>query len=141
MFTTNQILNEVKRTTKENNGKPLGYKSFRRETGIGPFEWGRYWARFGDVLQEAGFKPNNPWTRVPDEILIKKMIKKMRELGKYPTINEMRIASIKDVNFPYNIIKKRKQAYIVLEPMTQVELNLIGIDALNQKEKRENGLI
>lgn len=113
MFTKKEILNEIKRTTEENNGIPLGEKRFRNETEIGPFEWGRYWPRWGDATQEAGFARNKPCTRYSDEFLIKKMIVKIREFEKYPTISELCIERYKDPNFPYHAIKKRGQEFIV----------------------------
>ena len=40
MYTKEEILNEIKRTAKENGGKPLGTKRFLDETGIGVYDWG-----------------------------------------------------------------------------------------------------
>lgn len=113
MFTKDEILNEIKRTTKENHGKPLGEATFKNETAIGSFEWGRYWPRFGDALQEAGFERNKLRERVSDEVLVKEMISKIRKFGKYPVLNELRIEGDKDSNFPYTVIKKRGQEFIV----------------------------
>jgi hypothetical protein len=58
MYTKQEILEEVRRTAKENSGKPLGVARFEKETGINPYDWGKYWARFGDAQEEAGFEPN-----------------------------------------------------------------------------------
>lgn len=113
MQTKQQILEEIRRTAKENDGKPLGTATFEKETGIGPFEWGRYWARFGDAVQEAGFKRNEPWRRKPDEFLIEKMIVKIRKFGRYPVLNELRIEGDSDPDFPYHAIKKRGQEFVV----------------------------
>lgn len=113
MSTRNEILSEIRRTTKENDGKPLGQKAFKNETEIGWYEWGKYWAKWGDAVREAGFIPNEPWTRVSDNHLIKKMISKIRKFKKYPTLPELRIENIKDNSFPYTVIKKRKQDFIV----------------------------
>jgi len=53
------ILNEIIRTAKENNGIPLGRDRFERETGIKYSDWyGKYWARWGDAVKEAGLEPN-----------------------------------------------------------------------------------
>jgi hypothetical protein len=48
-MTKEEILNEIRRTAKENSGKPLGQNRFLKETGINPYDWGKYWARFGDA--------------------------------------------------------------------------------------------
>lgn len=112
MITRDEILKEIKRTAKENNDKPLGQTAFKNKTGIGWYEWGRHWPKWGNAIQEAGFTPNEPWARVSDDYLVKKMINKIRKFKRYPTLAELRIESIKDFNFPYSIIKKRKQEFI-----------------------------
>ena len=59
MNTTKQeIISAIRRTTKENGGKPLGVARFEKETSIKVHEWKKYWPRFGDALKEAGFLPN-----------------------------------------------------------------------------------
>ena len=113
MLEKEKILDEIKRTTEENGGKALGEARFQKETGIGPYEWGRFWTKFGDMLEEAGIPRNKPWTRIPDEVLVERMISKIRTLERYPTIMELRIEGDQDPTFPYHIIKKRKQRFIV----------------------------
>ncbi len=60
MITKDKILQEIKRTARENNNKPLGITTFKKETGIKRYEWMRYWVKFSDVLKDAGFSPNRP---------------------------------------------------------------------------------
>lgn len=112
MYTKEEILDEIKRTAKENCGKPLGQKRFLDETGIRNWDWGRYWPRYADAVTEAGFAPNLPWTKYPEGVLEKKMILLIRKLGKYPVITEMRIENINNPDFPYNAIKGRSRAFI-----------------------------
>ncbi|MGP7977551.1 MAG: GIY-YIG nuclease family protein, partial [Desulfobaccales bacterium] len=53
------ILKEIIRTTKENTGVPLGRLRFKNETGIKISDWyGKYWAKWGDAIREAGYEPN-----------------------------------------------------------------------------------
>lgn len=53
------ILQEIKRTTQANGGKPLRKRQFESQTGITRSEWfGVYWARWSDALREAGRAPN-----------------------------------------------------------------------------------
>ncbi len=113
MITKQQILTEIKRTAKENGGKPLGSTAFSRVTGISPFHVSRYWARFGEAVREAGFKPNAPWTRYSDELLIKKSIEKIRHYGRYPTLNELFVEFNRGDDFPFHIFKKRQQSYMI----------------------------
>ena len=49
------IIDEIRRTAKDNGGAPLGTDRFQQETGIKSADWfGRFWARWGDALGEAG---------------------------------------------------------------------------------------
>lgn len=49
------ILQEIKRTTQANGGRPLRKIQFESQTGITRFDWfGVYWARWSDALREAG---------------------------------------------------------------------------------------
>ncbi len=127
MQTKQQILDEIRRIAKENDNKPLGQGRFKNETGIGPFEWGRYWPRFGDAVEEAGFKRNEPWRRKSDEFLIEQMIAKIRKFGRYPVLNELRIEGDKNSDFPYYIIKKRGQEFIV-KKIVEYCNNRVGYD-------------
>lgn len=144
-MTKDDILKEIRRTAKENGGKPLGVKAFRRETGISPFYLSKHWAKFGDALKEAGFSPNVPWTRYPDELLIKKTIEKIRKYGRYPTLGELFVEFNKGDDFPFHIFKKRKQDYIINSLVSYCTDNVGNediieacqpiIDRLNKKEK------
>jgi len=53
------IIDEIIRTTKENNNIPLGHRKFETETGIKKADWfGKYWSKWSDAIKEAGFVPN-----------------------------------------------------------------------------------
>ncbi len=97
----NQILNEIKRTTAANGGKPLGATRFFQETGIRQSDWaGKLWARWGDALREAGFDPNQMQSAYDDGFVIEKFITLMRQLGRFPVMLEMRLAKRHDSTFP-----------------------------------------
>ena len=108
-----EILSRIQQITEENGGKTPGYKRFKNITGIGPYEWGKYWANYGEAVKEAGFNPNKLWERVPDEVLMEELITLIRKIERYPTLGEMRVYQSKNVNFPYTIIKKRKKPFVV----------------------------
>lgn len=98
--TKQEIIDAIRRTAKENDGKPLGSSRFTNETGINPYYWKKYWARFGDAQKEAGFTPNILNPAYPDEFLFKKIIGLMHKSGKFPTTGELRIEKNNDSNFP-----------------------------------------
>ncbi|OGG59705.1 hypothetical protein A2765_03900 [Candidatus Kaiserbacteria bacterium RIFCSPHIGHO2_01_FULL_56_24] len=102
-----QILDEIKRTAKENGSKPLGTDRFEKETGIKPYDWGKYWARFSDAQKEAGLMPNQLNSAYTDEFLFEKLIGLIRKLGKFPTYKEFRIEKNEDDKFPDGSVFQR----------------------------------
>ena len=64
MITKAHIIAEIVRTAKANAAVPLGRQRFYAETGVKETDWlGKYWARWGDAISEAGLTPNT--LRVP----------------------------------------------------------------------------
>lgn len=100
MITKEKILDEIRRTAKENGGTPLGTSRFEKETGIKPHEWGKYWARIGDAQKEAGFLPNQRQGAYDDSFIFDKIIELIRKLGKFPTVREFIIEKNNDPEFP-----------------------------------------
>lgn len=102
MPTTRQhILDEIKRTTKDNAGVPLGKERFFQETGIRYEDWfGKYWVRWGDAVQEAGFAPNKLQDAYHEDVLIEKYIALARELGHIPVRGELLMKRRSDPSFP-----------------------------------------
>ncbi|HHT9125031.1 MAG TPA: GIY-YIG nuclease family protein [Candidatus Brocadiia bacterium] len=116
-ITKQDILDAIRRTAKENGGKPLGINRFANEIGIKPYDWKKYWARFGDAQKEAGFEPNTLTPAYSDDFLIKKIIDLIRKLGKFPTQGELRLEKRNDPEFPGRSFKeqKRKLASKIIE--------------------------
>jgi hypothetical protein len=94
------IVAEIQRTAAENNGRPLGIDRFLAETGIRPYDWGRFWARWSTALSEAGFKPNQRNTALPDERILSSLVVLVRELGHFPVLAEIRLRKLADSHFP-----------------------------------------
>ena len=107
-MTKEDILNEIRRTAKENSGIPLGKDRFAKETGIRPYDWGKYWARFSDAHKEAGFTPNQLKISHSEEFLFEKVIGLIRKLGKFPTSLEIRVEKNTDDKFPDSSILFRR---------------------------------
>lgn len=95
------ILKEIIRTAEENGGMPLGSQRFTNETGIKRYDWyGKYWTTWGNATKEAGYEPNTFNVPLDDELLIRKLIELIREIGKFPTHGEIRLKTYKDKKYP-----------------------------------------
>jgi hypothetical protein len=96
-----EILDAIRRCAANNNGVPLGRSRFEAETGIREKDWnGRYWARWGDALIEAGFEPNMLNQAHPEDHLLIKFVELTRDLGHFPTDSERRLRRRSDPSFP-----------------------------------------
>jgi hypothetical protein len=95
------ILDEIRRTAKENGGAPLGKQRFQAETGIRESDWsGRYWVRWSDAVREAGYEPNTKQVAFEDTYLLRKFAELVRELGHYPVAAELRMKTRQQPDFP-----------------------------------------
>jgi len=87
-----EILNEIRRLAKANGGLPPGFRLFEQQTGIRQGAWrGVYWARWGDAVAEAGFKPNVAVPKHDEEFVLGKIAEVCRHFGRIPTAMEFRI--------------------------------------------------
>jgi len=103
-----EILSEIRRLAEENGGKPLGRNRFFEATGIREADWlGRYWARWGDAVEEAGFAPNAMQVRTDDQEAIRRLALETRRLGHFPTLAEMRMQRLVDKSLPSNGVYER----------------------------------
>src|SRR5579864_8324670 len=95
------ILDEIKRTAAANGGQPVGQRRFLRETGIKMSDWrGKYWARWGDAVREAGHRPNGLRIPYTEEFLFESYIGLLRELCRFPTHAELSMKRRRDERFP-----------------------------------------
>src|SRR3989338_6355582 len=108
MRTKQDILDAIRQTARENSGRPLGTARFAKETGITSYEWGKYWARFGDAQKEAGCLPNKLNRAYSENFLIEKVINLARKLGRFPTYQEMTVARGSDPTFPHARVYARR---------------------------------
>lgn len=108
MGNRDDILSEIRRTAAENGGKPLGKRRFATETGIRESDWeGRFWARWGDALREAGFEPNTLQGAFDDDRLINHLIDEIRQLGRFPTSRELTLRRRQGDGFPSTSVFER----------------------------------
>jgi len=101
------ILSEIRRLAKE-NGEPPGQKRFHRETEIVEHDWrGKYWARWGDAITEAGFVPNEWGIGYDDEAKLASLAGFISELGRFPTESELGMRHHADASFPSQSVWRR----------------------------------
>lgn len=107
------ILDEIRRTAEANGGQPLGKQRFENETGIKFHDWyGKYWARWGDALTEAGFAPNPMQAALQDAEILPRLITLIREFGRYPTSGELRMREHNDPTFPTVFSRSARRGWI-----------------------------
>lgn len=78
----------------------MGRGRFEKETGIKPYDWGKYWSRLGDAQREAGFDPNTLNAAYDETFLFEKFIAFMREIHRYPTRGDLLVKRNSDRDFP-----------------------------------------
>ncbi|MCA9485069.1 MAG: hypothetical protein KC553_15165 [Nitrospina sp.] len=101
MVKKQDILKEIKRTAEENGGEPLGEKRFMDLIGLKKSDWyGKYWARWGDALTEAGFSPNRLQSAFSDEYVLCSFVSLAKKIGKFPAKGDAKLKKKDDKNFP-----------------------------------------
>lgn len=115
-----QIIAEIQRTAKANDGIVLGWRRFEEETGIKYYDWyGQYWVRWGDAVREAGLEPNRMSEAYGSELLLEKLIVLTRNLGRVPVQGDLLLAAKSDTTFPSEkafrrLGPKRQRAALVI---------------------------
>ena len=95
------ILSEIKRLTAENQGVAPGVKMFEKEAGIKESAWrGRFWARWGDAVREAGLQPQTFQVSIDTDEKIQSLIEVIRHYGKWPTQAEVKLYAKQTEGFP-----------------------------------------
>lgn len=96
------IIREIRRLADENGGVPVGVRRFESETGISQWQWlGHYWARWSDAVREAGFAPGEWNTQaLDDDELLQVLADITREMGRLPTVAEMRMRKRANPDMP-----------------------------------------
>lgn len=95
------IISEIRRLAALNGGQAPGNQAFVSATGITETKWrGKYWARWGDALIEAGFEPN-AWTGKSDaNTIILGVIAATRHYNRFPTNAEISMLRASDPTIP-----------------------------------------
>jgi AcrR family transcriptional regulator len=95
------IIQEIQRLAAAAGGRAPGQQLFTKETGIAPHQWrGRYWARWGDALNDAGFQPNDWNGKLDSEEVLREIARAVRHFGRLPTKDELLLRRRTDPNIP-----------------------------------------
>ena len=96
-----KIVAEIKRIAHANGGKPPGREIFEKETAFRPQEWrGKYWARWGDSLIEAGYQANELQKRLDIDAVFEKFVLAIRHFRREPTTAELEMYRYQNPDFP-----------------------------------------
>jgi hypothetical protein len=104
-----EMLTEIRRCVTANAGVVPGEMAFRAQTRLKESAWkGRYWARWTDAVQEAGFEPNSMNQRIPEDEMLGKLASFIRTLGRFPIRDEITLQARNEPDFPvWNTVKNR----------------------------------
>lgn len=101
MLSRAHIVAEIQRTAEANGGTPLGKSRFLSETGIRESDWlGRFWTKWSDALDEAGYESNVMNSRMEDDTVLAALAREVRRLGHIPAAAELRMARRNNPAFP-----------------------------------------
>lgn len=96
-----QIIADIRRLADANGGQPPGVQAFETATGITEGSWrGKYWARWGDALAEAGYRPNQLQGRSEADYILTSFIEAIRHYKRVPSVMELRMFKRGRADFP-----------------------------------------
>jgi hypothetical protein len=95
------ILSAYRDLVKANDGRAVGERIFKRETGISRYYWqGGHWSSRSSLQQEAGHTPNRPNPKIPDETVLKRFVQLALEQGGLPREADLMVKRKQDPTFP-----------------------------------------
>ncbi|MBT9446234.1 MAG: GIY-YIG nuclease family protein [Hyphomonadaceae bacterium] len=94
------IVREVRRTAAANGGTALGRLRLETESGVKEHHWRKFWARYSDLVKEAGFEPNAVAEAFTEDQLCAFIVGVARDLGRFPAHADIRVKKSGDPDFP-----------------------------------------
>lgn len=97
-----EILSAVREAAAKNMTESLSEPQFERLTGITSGEWeGTFWARWNDVIKDAGLKPNKfGQDAYEKDFILMRIAELTRKHQKLPVRGEFKLARRQDATFP-----------------------------------------
>lgn len=95
------IVSEIRRLAALNGGQAPGVNAFTKATGIIESKWlGKYWARWGDALIEAGYEPNSLAGKSDRDAILTGIVTACRHYGHFPVRAELKMLRATDPAIP-----------------------------------------
>lgn len=96
-----KIIATYHRLVREHGGTLIGERIFMRETGFSYHYWkGGYWRSWSAFQVDAGYAPNSPNEKIPDEILLHRFAELALERNEIPSEADLMIKRQEDPSFP-----------------------------------------
>jgi hypothetical protein len=108
-WTKERVLAEFHRAVKIGEGVPPGQNSFAKV--VPERSWrGKFWARYSDLVREAGFEPKRPNVAQDTNLILERFMPVIRRLGRWPTEAEQQLERRSDPTFPDRSVMRRRFA-------------------------------
>jgi len=100
------ILAEIRRLAAE-MGRAPGVNPFHRRALTAKWAFRRYWSRWSDAVEEAGFSPNSRFPKFGEEFLLDRLAQCARHYGRVPTNGDMLVwrRNGNDIPHPHTYLK------------------------------------
>ncbi|MDA8089104.1 MAG: GIY-YIG nuclease family protein [Nitrospiraceae bacterium] len=93
---------------KKQGGKPVGERFFKRETGLSHHYWkGGYWRSWSAFQADAGYEPNSPNLKIPDETVLRHFAELALERNEIPIEADLMLKRKEDSSFPGKLAFRR----------------------------------
>jgi hypothetical protein len=102
------IIKTYRTMVDERGGVPIGERVFTRESGISRYQWmGGYWRSWSAFQEAAGYSPNDPTQKIPDETLLRRFAELTMERDHVPTEADLNLKRKEDPTFPGKLVFRR----------------------------------
>lgn len=102
------IISTYRALVDERGGVPIGERVFTRETGFPRYNWmGGHWRSWAAFQEAAGYSPNDPTQRTPDDVVLMRFAQLALERGEIPNEADLNINRKEDPSFPSKGVFRR----------------------------------
>jgi hypothetical protein len=106
--TAEGIIERYRELVEQCGGVPIGQRVFLKEPGISRYLWqGGFWRSWTEFQEAAGFAPNDPTEKIPDETVLARFAQLALERGALPNEADLNIKRKQDSSFPSKSVFRR----------------------------------